>query len=84
MTRCLRGRFPTAAMMQRRGYRVVRLDSAATEFVGDVAPHLHDRAPYRECDRCGRRTWSLGEDACTATEPDGVPCGGRYGRLVIP
>jgi hypothetical protein len=44
--------------------------------------HLRDDAPSQKCNRCGRCTWSV-EDFGTEdrmTQPDGNPCGGRFGE----
>lgn len=48
---------------------------------GKLEGHLADDAPCQRCGRCGRYTWAVsefdGEDRMT--QPDGSPCGGRFG-----
>ena len=43
--------------------------------------HLRDDAPFARCGRCGRKTWSTEEFGreCRMPQPDGFPCGGRFG-----
>lgn len=42
--------------------------------------HLADIAPSRQCDRCGRKTWTrtaFGTE-CGMPQPDGERCAGRF------
>jgi len=43
--------------------------------------HLRDDAPSQRCGRCERFTWSTEDfgSICAMTQPDGLPCGGRFG-----
>lgn len=45
--------------------------------------HLRDDAPRQRCGRCQRYTYALSEFGaiCSMTQPDGLPCGGRFGSV---
>lgn len=41
-----------------------------------AAHHLEDDAPFTQCDRCGRKSWSLQDGRCGMVQPDGHRCEG--------
>lgn len=45
--------------------------------------HLRDDAPHQRCGRCQRYTYATSEfgAVCSMTQPDGLPCGGRFGSV---
>ena len=49
----------------------------------DWPAHLRDDAPRQRCNRCRRYTYALSEFGaeCRMTQPDGWPCGGRFGSV---
>lgn len=63
--------------------RVGQAESDYAELTDNDLPyHLRpDALPLAQCSRCGRQTWStseVGTEDCM-TQPDGQPCGGRFG-----
>lgn len=43
------------------------------------AAHLRDDAPYRVCDRCGRKSWASEQAGpCGMPQPDGSRCAGTF------
>lgn len=68
---------------------IASIKHLATLLVGpaeapDLPAHLRDDAPVAVCGRCGRETVDV--ELCgqedRMTQPDGFPCGGRFGDTV--
>lgn len=65
-----------AVMYENYHVRNIRIQNTANDAI--LPPHLRERAPFLECSKCKRKSWSISEiqQVCSMTQPDGTKCDG--------